>query len=164
MTTATTTLAMAADAWLLVAHALASGFMAGLIWTMQLVHYPLFAIVGDQQGEERFARYERSHMNRISLIVAPMMLLEASTAVGLLVMRPEALPAWMLWLGFAFLLVNWVSTATLQGPMHQRLAQRFDEALVRRLVATNWIRTIAWSARAVLALAMMPVAWQGMNA
>jgi len=149
--------------WLLVLHALASVFMAGLIWTMQLVHYPLFAMVGDDGGAARFARYERAHMNRISLIVGPMMLLEACSAVGLLIVRPDGLPGWVVWLGFGLLLVNWVSTATLQGPMHQRLARQFDESLVRRLVATNWIRTAAWSARGVLAIGMCLVAWKGLG-
>ncbi|MGP1346998.1 MAG: hypothetical protein ACTS3F_10085 [Phycisphaerales bacterium] len=149
--------------WLLVVQAVASVFMAGLIWTMQLVHYPLFAMVGDEGGAERFARYERAHMRRIGPIVGPMMLLEGVGVVGLLIVRPAALPAWMLWGGFGLLLVNWISTATLQGPMHQRLAKRFDAALVARLVRTNWIRTVAWSGRAALAIGMCIAAWKGLG-
>ena len=149
--------------WLLVVQALASVFMAGLIWTMQLVHYPLFAMVGDEGGAGRFERYERSHMNRIGTIVGPMMLLEGVAVLGLLIARPASVPRWMLMVGLGLLLVNWVSTATLQGPIHQRLAKRFDTALLRRLVLTNWIRTVAWSGRAALSLAMMAVAWRGVG-
>jgi hypothetical protein len=34
--------------------------------------------------------------------------------------------------------------------MHSRLARGFDEQSWRQLVRSNWVRTIAWSARAVL--------------
>ena len=35
---------------------------------------------------------------------------------------------------------------------HARLAQRFDADVHTRLVRTNWIRTVAWSALGVLDL------------
>jgi hypothetical protein len=39
--------------------------------------------------------------------------------------------------------------------MHARLGQGADEAALRRLVRTNWIRTLAWTARGVLVLWML---------
>ncbi|HEX2205610.1 MAG TPA: hypothetical protein VHG91_20025 [Longimicrobium sp.] len=50
----------------------------------------------------------------------------------------------------------WLSTALLQVPMHGRLERGFDAAAHRRLVATNWVRTVAWTARGVLLLWSMP--------
>ncbi len=41
-------------------------------------------------------------------------------------------------------------TAFVSAPLHGRLADRFDPVLHKRLVDTNWIRTAAWSGRAVL--------------
>jgi hypothetical protein len=43
----------------------------------------------------------------------------------------------------------------LQVPAHEGLSQRFDPDLTRRLVRTNWIRTIGWTARGVLAVVMV---------
>jgi len=50
----------------------------------------------------------------------------------------------------ALLFVLWISTALFQVPLHRRLERAHDPVAIRRLVATNWVRTITWSARAVL--------------
>lgn len=52
--------------------------LIGLIWTIQLVHYPLFSVVGD----ESFTEYAKGHASRITLIVAPLMLLELVSSPG----------------------------------------------------------------------------------
>ena len=46
--------------------------------------------------------------------------------------------------------VIWASTAFIQVPMHNVLGRGFDADAHAHLVSTNWIRTIAWSARAAL--------------
>jgi hypothetical protein len=40
----------------------------------------------------------------------------------------------------------------LQVPLHTRLARGFDPAAHRQLVRTNWLRTLAWTLRALLLL------------
>lgn len=135
----------------LLTHTLATIFMAGLIWTIQIVHYPLMSRVGDNS----FIDYETRHMQRITWVVAPAMLVELAAALALLVVAPPAIPRWMLWLGLALLALIWLSTAVLQGPAHVALARGFDHARHRWLVDSNWIRTILWSARALLTLAMI---------
>ena len=135
---------------LLVVHTAVTWFLAGLIWTVQLVHYPLMASV----GSAAFGAYERAHMRRIGWIVVPAMLLEAVT--GLALFLPAAgvapLPASI---GAALLLVVWVSTALVQARCHERLAEGFDERVHRHLVRSNWVRTAAWTARGVLVCLMM---------
>lgn len=136
---------------LLIANCAATMGMVGVIWFVQIVHYPLFASVGAQQ----FPEYERRHSARITWIVAPLMLIEAA-ASGLLCLATERpVPAWMPWTGAALLGVIWLSTALVQVPCHSRLARGFDPLAHRRLVRTNWLRTIAWSLRGVLALWML---------
>ncbi len=133
---------------------LASTVMMGVIWTMQLVHYPLFALV----ASDAFTAYERAHMSRITLIVAPMMFLELITAIWLVVRPPAHIPTWLPWLGLALVVLLWLSTATLQGPAHYRLAAEYSDERVRFLVNSNWIRTILWTARAILAIIMLILA------
>jgi hypothetical protein len=48
----------------------------------------------------------------------------------------------------ALLGVVWLSTFTLQVPAHRALLQGWSEPVHRRLVLTNWIRTVAWTLRA----------------
>lgn len=128
-------------------------FLVGLIWTIQVVHYPLFAAV----GADRFVAYEASHTRLITLVVGPVMLVEAATAGLLVVMRPAAVPAWIAWTGLALVGVIWLSTAVLQVPDHGRLATGFDASAHSHLVGTNWIRTIAWTARG--GLLALPLWW-----
>ena len=136
---------------LLLTHAAATLFLVGLIWFVQIVHYPLMARV----PVSGFAAYEHEHRNRTTFVVAPTMLIEALTAAMLLVVVPPSsgriLPA----IGMALLAVNWLSTFLVQVPLHARLASGFDAAAHRRLVLSNWLRTLAWTGRGVLVLVML---------
>ena len=125
--------------------------MVGLIWFVQLVHYPLMARV----GRDDFPDYAAAHARRTTWVVAPPMLIEAATAWILAIRPPEFLEVWAAWAGLALLLVVWISTALLQVPRHSRLAGGFDPGVHRMLVATNWIRTLAWTARGVLLIQVM---------
>lgn len=136
---------------LLLAQLVAALALCGLVWTVQCVHYPLFAEV----GPETFARYHREHVRRITWIVAPLMLVELLLAAWWVV-APPAVVGVSTSAGLAGLvLACWVSTAALQVPLHRRLELDGPAApVVRRLVATNWVRTAAWSARAAWLVAL----------
>jgi len=136
---------------ILLAHAAATFYLVGLVWMVQRVHYPLFAAVGSAE----FAAYERAHVARITPIVAPVMLIEAATALALVVMPPSNVPLSLPWLGLGLVGLLWLSTFGLQVPRHDELASGFDAGAHRRLVATNWIRTGLWSLRGGLALGMI---------
>ena len=136
--------------WLLLTHAGATLFMVGVIWFVQVVHYPLFSGVGDAG----FSAYERQHARRTGWVVGAPMLVELATAVA---------AAWCVggtiaFAGLALLAAIWASTGLWQVPAHRRLEAGFDAAVHRRLVTTNWLRTVAWSARGVVALALLGAA------
>lgn len=126
-------------------------FMAGVIWFVQLVHYPLFASV----GQNPFARYETEHAGRATWIVAPAMMTEAATSVLLLWIRPVAISIDIAAAGFLLTGLIWGSTFVMQVPLHAQLSVGFEPALHKSLVATNWARTLAWTGRAWLALALI---------
>ncbi len=136
---------------LLLLHLTATLYMIGLVWFVQVVHYPLFAQVGTQS----FRGYEREHVARTSPVVGPPMLVEAATTALLLFFTPAGVPALAPWIGAGLLAVIWLSTALLQVPGHRRLSVGFDDGTHRRLVVTNWIRTTAWTARGSLGLWMV---------
>ena len=137
--------------YLLLAHLAATLFMVGLIWFVQVVHYPLFARV----GEEGFPPYSEAHSRLTSYVVGPPMLLEAGTALLLVIRRPEGVPVSLAVFGLALVAVIWLSTALLQVPRHTALGSGFDRSLWRGLVGTNWIRTTAWSVRGLVVLWMV---------
>jgi hypothetical protein len=125
--------------------------MTGLIWFVQVVHYPLF----NQVGESVFSRYETIHTQSTTWVVGPVMLAELFSAGWLLWLAPEGIPGWKLWAGAGLLGIVWVSTALLQVPQHGILASGFDQRAYETLVSTNWIRTVGWSLRGLLALWML---------
>lgn len=135
---------------LLLVHLAATLLMCGVIWTMQLVHYPLFARV----GASAFPAYEAAHQARITWIVAPLMLVELATALALVVRPPVPVPPAAAWTGLALALVAWGVTGFVSAPLHGVLAGGFDAGAHRALVLTNWLRTAAWTARAGLVLWM----------
>ena len=124
-------------------------FMTGLIWFVQVVHYPLLAKVGaDSIG------YQASHMTRTTWGGRA-----ADARRGRLLRRLGAARrrpgGWQRWPSTALLAVVWGATAFLLVPAHDALARGFDPAVHERLVAANWIRTVAWTARAALCVAAM---------
>jgi hypothetical protein len=137
--------------FLLLTNAAATLFLVGLIWMVQVVHYPLF----NMADRANFTAFEAAHSNRISVIVGPAMLLELVTAGWLLVSRPAGIPAWTVWLGAALVGVAWLVTAFLSVPQHAILSAGFNQTAYQTLVNTNWIRTVAWTARGALVLWML---------
>lgn len=123
-------------------------YMMGLIWFVQVVHYPLHAHV----GSEHLSNYQKLHMKWTSLVVGPPMLIEMGTAMLFLIAPPLDLPFWCFGVGMAFLVVIWGSTARFQMPYHNQLLTKFDEDIQQKLVKSNWIRTIFWTLRGLLAL------------
>ena len=123
-------------------------YLTGLIWFVQIVHYPLFG----QVGKESFAAYEIAHSNLTTIVVAPPMLLEVLTAGSWLWFRPHGIRWGEALVGVGLLAVIWCSTWFLQVPKHNVLALGFDAPAQQFLVASNWLSTIAWSGRSGLLL------------
>ncbi|MDH3285742.1 MAG: hypothetical protein OEQ13_13505 [Acidobacteriota bacterium] len=129
-------------------HLISTLFMAGLIWFVQIVHYPLFADV----APESFRDYHARHTARTGRVVALPMIAEAASALALpFVVHDEAARAASV-VALALLAIVWLSTGLVQAPAHHRLARGFDAGLIRRLTVGNWIRTLAWSLRVPLAV------------
>jgi len=134
----------------LLAHCFATLCMVGIIWFVQIVHYPLFVSIDGRC----FATYESEHQRKTTQIVAPLMLLELTSAVLLFAIASTLLAI----VGIVLLGVVWWSTFAVQVPYHQRLVREFDATIVRRLVFSNWLRTIAWTARGILSLVLLILA------
>ncbi|MCC5844518.1 MAG: hypothetical protein JJU05_09725 [Verrucomicrobia bacterium] len=123
-------------------HALTAAYMTGIIWFVQIIHYP--ALAPPARGS--FVEHHQNYTRRMGLLVGPVMILELILQTHWLLRAPG--PA--AYTGTALLLLIWISTFALQVPAHTKLTQGYDPALVRTLVRTNWLRTAAWTARSLL--------------
>lgn len=123
---------------LLLIQLAACAAMTGIIWMVQIAIYPLFARLEGPVFED----YHQRYMRQVSFVIAPFMFLEATTCAACLYLgdwRTQILPTFLLAL-------VWASTAFIQVPQHQKLTPQTVPALVR----SNWLRTVAWTARLVL--------------
>jgi heme exporter protein D len=137
-------------ALLVTTHLISTLFMAGVIWTVQLVHYPLMALV----GPENFAAYEAAHAPRMAAVVMVPWTFQGITLAGLLLAVPEGVAPALVWGAALTALVPVIVTITASVPAHRRLAAGFDRATHRRLVASNWIRTAGWTGHSAIAVAI----------
>jgi hypothetical protein len=96
-----------------VLHTIATTAMAGVIWTVQLVIYPLFAGV----GEDGFIAYHTDYSERITWIVGPLMIVELGSATVLAIAAFRSGKSRRIaFSGLLLIVVLWLVTALLQVP------------------------------------------------
>jgi hypothetical protein len=120
-------------------------FMTGLIWLIQLVHYPSFRKI----DHEKFIEFQKFHSNTITFIVGPMMLIEVGTGLYIF-LRQELTPLNIF--NFMALFLIWLATAFLSVPTHNKLSQGYNIKTINFLIKTNWLRTLLWTFRSLLIL------------
>ena len=126
---------------MLILHLIATSVMVGVIWVIQLVHYPSFHFVELKQ----YTTFQRFHMARISYVVIPAMLTELFTLI-LVVISMDQID--ILVLASAILLIFiWLMTAVFFSGVHQKLTLGYDQTVVDKLVKLNWGRTLLWTLR-----------------
>ncbi|MEO0661525.1 MAG: hypothetical protein AAFZ87_08310 [Planctomycetota bacterium] len=135
--------------WPLVAHAAVTWALVGLIWTIHVVHYPMFAHVGDA-----FERVHERHMRAITPVVGPLMLAELATAAWLWAAPPAGTTRTTWAIGLGLVGVVWALTGLFAKPDDSSFeCAGFDASAHRLLMRADLLRTLVWTARGVL------VAW-----
>ena len=129
---------------MLAMHLALASLMVGVIWVIQLVHYPSFRFT----DREKYVSFQIFHMRKISFIVMPVMVLEFLS--GLLLVLYHSNHESLLRISFILLLIIWLVTALFFAQVHQKLSKGYDETLVRKLVSFNWIRTLLWTTRTII--------------
>lgn len=135
---------------ILVAGAAATWAMVGLIWFVQVVHYPLLGLVGVQESR----RVGERHQAATARVVAVPMAVEGVTTLALL-WRPGPVTPALPWIAAVLLAVALGATVAASVPLHRRMLEDPGPEVGARLVATNWVRTAAWSGRGVLLVVML---------
>ena len=142
---------------LVIAHVAATLFMVGLIWTIHVVHYPLFAEV----GAANYVDYQSAHVERIGIVLAFPWLLEGLTLLGVMALAVERrelrVPALV---GAVAMAVVLVISGVWSAPAHGELADGFDAAVHDRLMTANLVRTLAWSLCGASAVWVMTRVWR----
>lgn len=139
---------------LLLITLLAAALMAGLSWFVSVVHYPLFARV----GEAGWRGYHDAHRTRTAVVVVGPMVVELGGSALIVFDRPDGVGAVAALASLALATGAWLVTFTFSVPDHERLAPAYDAAVGRRLTSVHHVRTALWSAHAVLLCTMVAAA------
>lgn len=132
---------------LLLSNLCLSAILCGLIWTVQLVHYPSFLDVGSKE----YLIFQQNHMRNISLLVMPLMLLELFVGIYLQVAHFSTNIHWAVYVATALLILIWFVTFFIASPLHGRLvSQGYNADNIQKLINANWWRTIAWTGRTII--------------
>jgi hypothetical protein len=124
-------------------------YNTGVIWVLQLNHYPLYVKV----GQHEFRDYLTAHNGRILLPIVLPSIAAFISSLLLLWRQPVQIPNWSLWLVNLLNAATLLSTIFVQGPAHNQLARGgYSEILIRKIITTNWLRTIAWTVNGLLLL------------
>jgi hypothetical protein len=129
-------------------HAFSCFFMTGLIWLVQLIHYPSYKYI----DPSKFQAYQNFHTTTITFIVGPVMVLEIFTGMSILFdQKLNALSS----ANFIGLILIWLATAFFSVPLHGKLSLGYDAGTIQSLISTNWIRTFFWTLRSLMLIYFM---------
>lgn len=132
-------------------NACSSLYLTGIIWYVQIAHYPLFPIT----GKELFGLYETSLITRTAVATAPIMVLELVGGIWLLFVEVPEISFTLRIVGFVLIALLWLITGFVQLPLHANLTMGFNERLFQLVITTNWIRVILWSTRTAVVVMML---------
>ena len=118
--------------------------MTGVICVIQIVHYPSFHFI----EKELYTVFQKFHMNKISIIVIPIMVAELITGIMLFLDKSSKSP--FLIISFIILVLIWLITGVFFTKAHNELITGYQELVVNQLVVMNWIRTLLWTLRLLL--------------
>ena len=130
--------------FILLGHLIFTSIMTGVIWVIQIVHYPSFHFI----EKELYTAFQKFHMNKISIIVIPIMLAELITGMMLFLDKSSKSP--FLIISFVILVLIWLITGVFFTKAHNELIAGYQELVINQLVAMNWIRTLLWTLRLLL--------------
>ena len=70
---------------IIVIHFISTSLMVGVIWIIQLLHYPAFHFI----DKANYSAFQDFHMNRVSFIVVPTMITEFVSGVLVVLILPK---------------------------------------------------------------------------
>jgi hypothetical protein len=92
------------DDFVLTAHLVSACIMVGVIWFVQLVHYPLLAVVPVESAKQ----VAEKHQKWTGIVVGPPMAVEGVSTLILWANTPPGVSWWLTWVNGASL-ANWIN-------------------------------------------------------
>jgi len=114
-----------------------------LICLIQIVHYPSFRYVDSTS----FSTFHQHHTDTITIIVLPLMLCELVNVLWV-TYKMDFSPIFLVLSGIVTAI--WLTTFLVSVPLHAQMAQFKNAEAIEKLISTNWIRTMLWTAKVII--------------
>jgi hypothetical protein len=126
--------------------------MTGTIWFVQIVHYPLLPNIGMWS----FVPYKYASLKATIFLIAVPMLVELVTGIALLAYSyHEAFVKKYLKINALLLFVIWLFSCVIDIALNLTLIYKGQHPTTQTiLIVTSWVRTIAWTVRAIILFAI----------
>jgi len=126
--------------------------MTGIIWIIQLVHYPAFVFVDPAY----FPDFHQFHTQIMSFIAGPLMITELFSTFLQVLYQNNKIERVIGILSLIIIVLIFISTFFIQVPLHNQLSitgKNLD--LINELVSSNWIRTLLWTVKSGLLIYLL---------
>ena len=127
-------------------HLISTSMMVAIIWIVQILHYPTFLFI----DKERYTEFQQFHMNKISYIIVPLMVVELISGLSILFTVENI--QFSFYVSLSLLILIWLITGLFFTKFHSELSKKFSHNTILRLIRLNWIRTVFWTIRLALLL------------
>ena len=106
-------------------------------------------------GPEEFpAMHQATGQRIVTTFVLPMVLLLVLNILQYW-LRPATVPRSWITMALISQLAGWLSSVFIQIPIQMQLSQGKDEALLQKLIVSDWLRVFAWLIYIVIIIAML---------
>jgi len=122
-------------------------YCLGASFVESFVNYRTWGMIG--AGE--FKAYHQALSPLIVRIMVIPIAIKSVLVILLLWFRPLGVPRWPIFLAIVFELINWASTIAVQIPIQIQLSDTGNsQALLDKLIVTDWLRKITSIANAMM--------------
>jgi hypothetical protein len=129
-------------ALLVIAQTMAVWYTTGFVWTLQLMDYPMVAVLRGAGAESYMAAHNRMFWR----VLAPGLAVAAVTILLLATVRPAGVPVWAPYAGLVLLVLIMVLSGAVATPDREHLAEAFAASTHAHLLRVSWVRTTAFTA------------------
>lgn len=136
--------------WVVLVQLVVTILMVGMIWTVHVVHYDLFPLV----GADSWDAYEHAHVDRIGKVLFGPWLIEGLCVLVLLLAHPKRMRIAAFVSAFLMLFIL-IDTVAFSAPAHGVLLNHWEQSTYDGLMTANLVRAWLWTAKGVVAVWMV---------
>jgi len=120
--------------------------VTGVVWFMQVVHYPLLTYT----NPDKWTEFNEKRRMYTMMLTYPLMAFEALTGFTLILLATQSPSYPYLAVSLGILLALLIYTFMYLNPLLKKMTGPADEISHKKFIKLHWVRTIGWSLRLLL--------------